>query len=338
MSLKAFRHDTSDRNDQYDFLSPSMNPLLLEVVDIARGLTINQGPADRLCLTNGQSRLKCQDPRDKIFSMVCFADGFLPADFVDYRQLFTSQNRPWKPPTCTVEGQLAVSGRIDVVGAEIETVHRDVRSYLCEKGKLDKLLQDSYQETRSHIRRREAPQDGSQRLGMSAMTSSEHETQKASPTFIRKFLRAVFYDGIDVAVSDRESFFGIFVSRSEDLDQNKEVVPRRYLHSGLHTDGRLLIIESGRLGFVDSPGLIPEIGDRVAILRGLDVPCLLRNPKDGEGWLFVTTIYVDGMMYGEGESISPHFRSISNHKIAVDWEEDEADTFILDLTQYTSQI
>lgn len=59
---------------------------------------------------------------------------------------------------------------------------------------------------------------------------------------------------------------------------------------------RLLFLESGRLAYTKQPVRGLEAGDRVVILHVLEVPCLLRKSDDGEGWLYVVDIYVDGMM------------------------------------------
>ena len=45
-------------------------------------------------------------------------------------------------------------------------------------------------------------------------------------------------------------------------------------------------------------------GDKVCILAGLDLPCLLRPNRINNGtvidWEFVEVCYVEGLMHGEG--------------------------------------
>lgn len=51
----------------------------------------------------------------------------------------------------------------------------------------------------------------------------------------------------------------------------------------------------------------------VAAIHGSTMPCILRRVEEGGGWLFLGHCYIDGLMYGE----------------AVNWEEQDTDTFVL---------
>jgi hypothetical protein len=73
---------------------------------------------------------------------------------------------------------------------------------------------------------------------------------------------------------------------------------------------RLVILGTGSLALVQYG--VRE-GDRVAILHGLDVPCVIRKVGDGNKWQWLGDAFILGLMRGE----------------AVLWEEDNADTFTL---------
>jgi hypothetical protein len=76
-------------------------------------------------------------------------------------------------------------------------------------------------------------------------------------------------------------------------------------------DRAIAVLEDGRLALVW--GDMVEVGDKIAILHGLDLPCLLHK-AEGEGeWTVQGDAFVKNLMYGGG----------------VTWEEDEADTFTL---------
>jgi hypothetical protein len=71
------------------------------------------------------------------------------------------------------------------------------------------------------------------------------------------------------------------------------------------------ILKSGRLALVRDNAV--QEGDHVAILHGLDVPCILRKARGENEWTFRGDAFIKGIMQGE----------------AVTWAEDEADTFML---------
>jgi hypothetical protein len=76
-------------------------------------------------------------------------------------------------------------------------------------------------------------------------------------------------------------------------------------------NGFIAILESGRLALVVKDAA--KVGDTVAILHGLSVPCILRKVEGKEEWTWHSDALVKGMMRGE----------------AVTWEEAEADTITL---------
>jgi hypothetical protein len=60
---------------------------------------------------------------------------------------------------------------------------------------------------------------------------------------------------------------------------------------------RLGVTENGWMGLV--PAMARE-GDAVCVLRGCEVPVLLRDDGGRRGWSFVGEAYVHGIMDGEG--------------------------------------
>ncbi|KAF3052212.1 hypothetical protein E8E11_010042 [Didymella keratinophila] len=127
----------------------------------------------------------------------------------------------------------------------------------------------------------------------------EHANQEPAPTFIRTFFGAIFCDDTGVSATDREGMFRALADDSRYVERGEQEFFVDFLRRGQHCFGRLMLLASGRLAYASHPGRGPEPGDRVAILHGLNVPCLLRKSEDGKGWLHVTGLYVDGMMYGE---------------------------------------
>lgn len=220
---------------------------------------------------------------------------------------YASRNRVWKPPTCVVEDQLVVSGRLtDIAVVELESFRNSMSAFFWDnKGELGNPLQSSYQETRDHSKETIGLEDDSSSSNRGTMPSLEYRNHGPSPTFIRRFLRAIFCDDTRVSASNREELFEILIEKPGDPKHNKEAVFAKLLNWGQHSHSRLLLLDSGLLGYVVSPGRAPKAGDCVAILHGLKTPCLLRKSKVGNGWLYVTDIYVDGMMYGEGKPSRP---------------------------------
>ena len=65
-----------------------------------------------------------------------------------------------------------------------------------------------------------------------------------------------------------------------------------------------------------------KAGDRIAILHGSKVPCVLRETIATSGeYRIISQCYLDGWMYGKPPRVLPHPH--------VTWWEEEADVFIL---------
>lgn len=98
---------------------------------------------------------------------------------------------------------------------------------------------------------------------------------------------------------------------AEITDHDIQAVRVALSRKALHVLGRrLVIMDTGHLALVQKG--VRE-GDKVAILHGLDVPCVMRKGEDGISWQWLGDAFVLGLMRGEG----------------VRWEEDDADTFTL---------
>jgi hypothetical protein len=94
-------------------------------------------------------------------------------------------------------------------------------------------------------------------------------------------------------------------------DHERQVLRMELSNKSLHFFGRrLVLLDSGHLALVQKG--VRE-GDRVAILHGLNVPCVIRNVEDGKKWRWLGDAFILGMMRGE----------------EVFWEEDDAVTFTL---------
>jgi hypothetical protein len=76
-------------------------------------------------------------------------------------------------------------------------------------------------------------------------------------------------------------------------------------------DKSIAVLKDGRLALVWSDTV--EVGDKIAILHGLTIPCVLRKVDGADEWTVQGDAFVKDWMHGEG----------------VTWAEDEADTFIL---------
>jgi hypothetical protein len=73
----------------------------------------------------------------------------------------------------------------------------------------------------------------------------------------------------------------------------------------------MAILQSGRLALVLED--VVQVGDQVAILHGLPVPCIIRQDEGHDEWTFHGDTFVKSLMQGQG----------------VTWEEDETDTITL---------
>jgi hypothetical protein len=73
----------------------------------------------------------------------------------------------------------------------------------------------------------------------------------------------------------------------------------------------IAILQSGRLAFVLED--VVQVGDQVAILHGLSVPCILRQAEGHDEWTFHGDTFIKTLMQGQG----------------VTWETDEADVITL---------
>ncbi|KAH4269157.1 hypothetical protein HBI04_058740 [Parastagonospora nodorum] len=95
----------------------------------------------------------------------------------------------------------------------------------------------------------------------------------------------------------------------EDYDKHalRVALSRKFLY-GLSR--QLVVLDTGHLALTQN-GV--EEGDKVAILHGLNVPAVIGEVEDGDGWQWLGDAFILGFMRGE----------------VVDWEEDDADTFTL---------
>jgi len=95
----------------------------------------------------------------------------------------------------------------------------------------------------------------------------------------------------------------------EDYDKQalRVALSRKFLY-GLRR--QLVVLDTGHLALAQH-GV--QEGDKVAILHGLDVPAVIREVEDGDGWQWLGDAFTLGFMRGE----------------IVDWEEEDADTFTL---------
>ncbi|KAH7086460.1 heterokaryon incompatibility protein-domain-containing protein [Paraphoma chrysanthemicola] len=94
-------------------------------------------------------------------------------------------------------------------------------------------------------------------------------------------------------------------------DHEEQALRVELSRKALHFIGRrLVVLDTGHLALVQKG--VRE-GDKVAILHGLDVPCILRRVEDSNMWRWLGDAFVLGLMRGEG----------------VLWEENDADIFSL---------
>ncbi|KAF2629715.1 HET-domain-containing protein [Macroventuria anomochaeta] len=237
-----------------------------------------------------------------------------------------SKSRVWEPTAPVVEGQLNVTGKLlDIVAGEVYSFQESMSQHFEDRNKALLLGEPLYEAWHyaKHAYEAHVDQTSSGRASGEAKPHNDHATISLEeldceppPRFFENFFRAIFI-GEAVAAPVRNTL--IQIGQSDNDHPNGSAsnsigeISKRLLELGLHADSRLFVLKSGRLAFAPILGRDPKIGDHLAILHGLDVPCILRKAEEGEGWLYISAIYVDDIMQGE----------------AVDWEEDEADTFTL---------
>lgn len=94
-------------------------------------------------------------------------------------------------------------------------------------------------------------------------------------------------------------------------ERHKHVLRLEISKKALHFHGRrLVVLSTGQLALVQK-GV--QEGDQVAILHGLDVPCVMRKAEHGDTWQWLGDAFILGLMRGEG----------------VSWAEEDTDTFTL---------
>ncbi|KAJ4994363.1 heterokaryon incompatibility protein [Stagonosporopsis vannaccii] len=309
----------------------------------------------------------CQDPRDRVFSLVGFAGDTLPVDFVNYShhidvinqdctrrmiaqtgslkaitwmnpetqerspswvplwhtKLWASMNldfgdtcaslkRKWKPTSPAVGGQLVVSGKeIDAIGLEVHSFRNNVRRYF--KNRFASVLHEPFRDAltqRLHFLKERCQHELSADIqpGSQQETSDPEPYSEALSEFFRCFFRTVFYSFEETLM---EEDFDILIRSSN----GEEALARLQdlMKFGTHSPGALCVLKSGRLGFLHYKLQDLKGDESIVILHGHDIPCVLRRAEDGENWLLVAEMWIPDIMHGE----------------AVDWEEDDADTFLL---------
>lgn len=297
--------------------------------------------------------LKCQDQRDKLFSLLGLIGDILPADLVDYDcpaasilQKFTrhlilrtgslrvitfidsdsmerrpswvpfwkdgvtfgldvdvenpaaSLDRKWRPSLTVVENELNVSGRvIDLIDTKVSSFSLDAEQYF--RKRFASVLRRSYLEACariSHMQKIELTENAAS--GEKWVLTSEPVTGP-TPGILRSSF-SHFFNTVFLGEEELESDFGTLIQGLNDeqaLERLHELM--RY---GVHYGSMLLVLGSGRLGLVKNTDIgPPQVGDVIAILQGLNTPCILRKSEDGEGWLFAAEIYIHDIMHGEGK-------------------------------------
>lgn len=242
-----------------------------------------------------------------------------------------SQHRTWKPTLPEVENHLVVFGKVvSTVATELQSFSRNMDMFF-GGGRFADVLQEPFQQAWSyvsHMRNAGFQHKSSEnslseaKLGRDATYSLDDSSHQPSLEFFANFFCTIFI-GIDVVESDFEN---LIKTPTEGRTLTRL---RPLMRWGLHSWSRLFVLESGHLGFVAGPGRGPRAGDSITILHGLDAPCILRRGEDGEGWLYVTEIHIYNIMHGEGKPRDSQHSSATNLETAVNWEEDEADKFIL---------
>jgi hypothetical protein len=209
-----------------------------------------------------------------------------------------SLDRKWRPSLMVVENELNVSGRvIDLIAAEVPSFPPNAGQYLINKH-IASVLRRPYHEACAligHI----------QKIELTGNTSSEEqwdltpEPVTGSPPGILRSSFSHFFNTIFISKEEIESDFSTLIQGSNDEQALARLVG--LMEISLHVNCMLLVLGSGRLGLVKDADGDPQVGDAIAILHGLDVPCILRKSEDDKGWLFVKEIYIHDIMHGEGK-------------------------------------
>lgn len=148
----------------------------------------------------------------------------------------------------------------------------------------------------------------------------------------RRILRAILADGANPGAAEnilqREACYGLADWRIDELLQAYDLwkaiqentdkhayyeaklnAEALLAYSGVIKNRGLIATQKSRLGITSTS---VKVGDLVAVLHGSRTPIILR-PASGSEYVVVGQAYVEGVMKGE----------------AVDWKENEADTFVL---------
>ena len=148
----------------------------------------------------------------------------------------------------------------------------------------------------------------------------------------RRILRAILADGANPGavenILQREARYGLADWRIEELLQAYDLwkaiqentdnhtfyeaklnAEALLAYSGVIKNRSLIATQKSRLGIASTS---VKVGDLVAVLHGSRTPIILR-PASGSEYVVIGQAYIEGVMKGE----------------AVDWKENEADTFVL---------
>jgi len=214
---------------------------------------------------------------------------------------FTNQaaslDRKWRPNLMVVEDELDVSGRvIDHVATKVSSFPLNAKQY--RNKHFASVLRQPYHEACvwiSHIQNTELTGNV---LGEGQWDFTSEPVTGTSPVILRGSF-SHFFNTVFLGKEEVESDFSTLIQGSND----EQALARL---SGLmditvHLYCMLLVLGSGQLGFVMNARGDLQAGDAIAILHGLDTPCILRRSEDGKGWLFVAEIYIHDIMHGEGK-------------------------------------
>jgi hypothetical protein len=219
--------------------------------------------------------------------------------YINVENQAASLDRKWRPSLMVVEDEIGVSGRvIDLIAAEVPSFPLNAEHHLIYTH-FASVLRRPYHEACaliSHIKKTK----------LTGNIPSEDQWDLTSglvtvpPPGILRSSFSHFFNTVFIGKEEIESDFSILIQGSND----EQALARLggLMSIPLHIDSVLLVLDSGRLGFVhDGKGVNPQVGDAITILHGLDFPCILRRSEDGDGWLFVSEIYIHNIMNGEGK-------------------------------------
>jgi hypothetical protein len=196
-----------------------------------------------------------------------------------------------------VEDKLNVSGRvIDLIATEVPSFPLNAEQYLNKR--FASVLRRPYHEACAQMSQ-------IQKIELTENIPSEEqwdltpEPVTGPPPGILRSSFLHFFNTIFLGKEEIESDFSTLIKVSNDEQAYARL--DNLMDTAIHNDCMLLVLESGRLGLVKNARGGPQVGDVIAILHGLDVPCILRISEDGKGWLFVSDIYIHDIMHGEGK-------------------------------------